>query len=351
MAVKENTGQQPPVFVLPQQDKNKLTDLAVKAGLAVLAYWGLKKIITNFNHNQAENSVGTNTEAQQATSLRAAINPSGKRWLWWVDGVDTTAIFNIAAKIKNFKDVIKEYRNLYDGDSLENDLRSKISAEEYNRFLNTVNFSNAEQVKNKSSVNFSAGRVAISKAEVNIRKTPRASGSQTKDKLLVFGRSNIITTVDTGMAIGITTGRTSFDEKAEPSGVLFIEVTILKKDAPIKDSFTAWVAGSQVETFTSEQYKQKRNPALVITKEQYDNASASLNGTGIEPNYRKEIITVSPTHVLNDKFQTVNEAAKNIILGYPIMELKTHNEDYVKFQTIDDTQRWVKKKHTKTIEK
>ena len=48
---------------------------------------------------------------------------------------------------------------------------------------------------------------------------------------------------------------------------------------------------------------------------------------------------------------TVSEAAKNIILGYPIMELKTPNEDYVKFQTIDDTQRWVKKKHIKTIDK
>lgn len=227
-----------------------------------------------------------------------------------------------------------------------------MSAEEYQKFFNIINLSQRKSdQKIKTSLQFGKGRIAISKAQVNIRKTPRASGSQTKDKLLVFGRSNIITSADSGIAVGITTGRTMFDEKAEPSGVLFIEINVLKSNASVKDSFTAWVAASQIETLTSEQYKLKRNPALSITKEQYDDASASLNGTDLGANYRREIITISPTYILNDKFQAIGEAAKNIILGFPIMELKTPNEDYVKFLTIDDTQRWVKKKHIKTIEK
>ncbi|MFY9310085.1 MAG: hypothetical protein WAQ28_13650 [Bacteroidia bacterium] len=242
-------------------------------------------------------------------------------------------------------------RNLYHT-NVTDDLKDDLSAEEYQKFFNIINLTQKQpDQKIKTSLEYGKGRVAVSKARVNIRKTPRASGSQTKDSLLVFGRSNIITTIDSGIAAGITTGRTMFDEKAEPSGVLFIEITILKTNAPVKDAFTAWIAASQIETLTAEQYKQKKNPALSITKEQYDSASASLTGMELGADYRREIITTSPTYILNDKLQAVGEVAKNIILGYPIMELTTPGNTYVKFMTIDDTQRWVSKKHIKTINK
>lgn len=341
MAVNE-TQPNPNIFVIPEQHKNTLIDYAVKGGLLLLLLWGGKKFYTQWKTNEQEKKAADDPATQQAIKLRTAMEGAG---------TDEKTIFETAKEITDWEAVAIAYRNLYQTNVTE-DLKNDLSAEEYQKFFNIINLTQKKpNQKVKTAFDYAKGNVAISKAKVNVRKTPRASGSQTKDKLLVFGRSNIITTVDAGMAIGITTGRTSFDEKAEPSGVLFIEVTILKKDAPIRDSYTAWVAASQIETLTGEQYKQKRNRALVITAEQYNNASASLNGTGVEPNYRKEIITVSPTHVLNDKFQSVSETAKNIILGYPIMELNTPTEDYIKFQTIDDTQRWVKKKHVKTIDK
>lgn len=323
MAVNKNT-EQPPVIVIPQQNKDKIIDYAVKAGLLVLLYWGGKRIIEKFRHDKAENSIGTNPAAQQASDLRAALNPSGQRWLWLVDGVNKDAVFNVAKNIKDFTQVIKEYRNLY-GDSLDSDLNSKLSPAEYHRFKNTFIFNNAnpKTTTSPSGLNYKNGLVVVSKARLNVRKTPRAYGSQAKDDVLVFGRSNILTTVDKGTAVGITTGRTTFDEKAEPSGVLFIEVSVLKTKAAIKDSLTAWVAASQVESITPAEYKQKKYPALSISQEEYDNASSSLNGKDTLANYQREIVTLSPTYILNDKFNVIGEVAKNIILGFPIMELTT----------------------------
>lgn len=341
MAVNE-TQPNPNIFVIPEQHKNTLIDYAVKGGLVLLLLWGGKKFYNQWRVNQQEKKAADDPATQQAIKLRTAMEGAG---------TDEKTIFETAKEITDWEAVTTAYRNLYQANVTE-DLKDDLSAEEYQKFFNIINLTQRKpDQKIKTSVEFSKGRIAISKAQVNIRKTPRASGSQTKDKLLVFGRSNIITTIDAGIAAGITTGRTMFDEKAEPSGVLFIEITVLKKNAPVKDAFTAWVAASQIETLTGEQYKLKRNPALSITKEQYDDASASLNGTELGANYRREIVTISPTYILNDKFQAIGEAAKNIILGFPIMELNTPNEDYVKFLTIDDTQRWVKKKHIKTIEK
>jgi hypothetical protein len=351
MAVNQNT-QQPPIFVIPQQNKDKVIDYAVKAGLLVLLFWGGKKIVQKFKHDKAENAIGTNPAAQQASDLRAALNPSGQRWLWLLDGVQKDAIFNVAKNIKNFKQVIEEYRNLY-GDSLDSDLNSKLSPQEYHRFKNTFSFNNADpkNTTSPSGLSYKKGLVIVSKARLNIRKTPRATGSQAKDEVLILGRSNILTTVDKGTAVGITTGRTAFDEKAEPSGVLFIEISVLKTNAAIKDSFTAWIAASQVESITPSDYKQKKYPALSISQEEYDNASSSLNGSDATVNYQKEIITLSPTYILNDKFKVIGEVTKNIILGFPIMELTTPENSYIKFLTIDNTERWVSKKHIKTIDK
>lgn len=341
MAVNE-TQPNPHIFVIPEQHKNTLIDYAVKGGLVLLLLWGGKKFYNQWRTNQQEKQAADDPATQQAIKIRTAIEGAG---------TEEKEIFETAKEITDWQAVATAYRNLYQANITE-DLKNDLSAEEYQKFFNIINLTQKKpDTKIKTSLDYAKGRVAVSKAQVNIRKTPRASGSTTKDKLLVFSRSNIITAVDKGIAIGITTGRTTFDEKAEPSGVLFIEITVLKKNAPVKDALTAWVAASQIETLTSEQYKLKRNPALSITKEQYDSASASLNGTDLGANYRREIITISPTYILNDKFQAIGEAAKNIILGFPIMELNTTNDEYVKFLTIDDTQRWVKKKHIKTIEK
>lgn len=353
MAVTNEHTQQPPVFVIGDNKKDTIIDYAVKGGLLILLLWGGKKVYDKIRHNTEEAKTGKDPATQQAMSLRSAMNPSGFEWLKSADGTDEDSIFNTAKQINDVEAVIKAYRNLYAGESLMDDLKRDMKPESYTRLLNMFKLgkNTPEPDKNKSSVNYQKGLVVISKAAVNIRKTPRVYGTPTTDKLLIYKRSNVIKTVDTGTAVGIATGRSSFDEKAEPSGVLFIEIQVLKTGAAIKDSYTAWVAASQVETITGEQYKAKRYPALSITKDEYDDASSALSGTSMGADYRKEIITVSPANILNEKFQVVGEAAKNIILGYPIMELHAKENDYVKFQTIDDTERWVNKKHIKTISK
>lgn len=351
MAVKENTGQAP-VIVIPGSSKDKIIDYAVKGGLLVLLLWGAKKGYEKLRHNAEENKTGGDPSTQQAMSLRSAMNPSGFEWLRSTDGTDEQSIFNTAKDVKDLEDVIKAYRKLY-SNSLMDDLKREMETQSYARLLNIFKFgkNTAEPGKNKSSLDYRKGLIVIAKGQVNIRKTPRAYGTPLVDKLLIYGHSNIIKTVDAGTAIGVATARSSFDGKAEPSGVLFIEVTILKTGAAVKDSFTAWVAASQVETITAEQFKAKKYPTLTLTKAEYDKASATLSGTDSDADYNTELITVAPASVLDEKFQVSGKADSGIILGYPIMELSTKENVFVKFLTIDGTKRWVNKQLTKTTSK
>lgn len=326
--------EQPNVFVIPERKKDTIIDYAVKGGLLILLLWGGKKLYNQWRVNQQEKRAGDDPATQQAIKLRTAMEGPG---------TDEKTVFETAKEITDWQAVTNAYRNLYQT-NLTEDLKDDLSAEEYQKFFNIINLTEKAPGKSvKSNVDTGKGRIVVSKARVNIRKTARASGSPTKDKLLVFGRSNIITTADKGIAIGVATGRTSFDEKAEPSGVLFLEVQVLRKGAAIKDSYTAWVAASQVETITGEEYKTKKYPPLSITKEQYDEASSSLTGTEYV-NYDQEIITHSPAEIMNEKFEVVGNAESQMILGFPIMELKAKDKTLVKFMTIDDTKRWVDKR-------
>lgn len=351
MAVNQNT-QQPPFFVISDSKKETIIDYAVKGGLLALLIWGAKKGYDKFRHNQEENKAGEDPATQQAMSIRSAMNPSGFEWLRSTDGTNEESILSVAKEIASLEDVIKAYRRLYSG-SLMDDLKRDMKTDSYARLLNIFKLgkNTSEPGKNKSSVDYRKGLIVVSKAALNIRKTPRVYGTPTTDKLLIYKRSNVIRTVDARIAVGVATGRSTFDEKAEPSGVLFLEITILKKGAPISDSFSAWVAASQVETITAVDYKAKKYPALTITKDEYDKASATLSGMDSGADYNTELITVAPASVLDEKFQISGQAASGVILGYRIMELATKDKVFVKFLTVDGTERWVNKQQTKTIAK
>src|ERR1051326_3178131 len=350
MALTENT-MQPPVIVVPEsKKKDTLIDYAVKGGLIALLLWGAKKGYDKIRHNAEENKTADDPATQQAMSLRSAMNPSGFEWLRNMDGTNEESIFNTAKNIMNLEDVIKAYRRLYSGSSLMDDLKREMGTDSYLRLLNIFKLgkNTPEKGKNKTALDYSKGLIVVSKAKTNIRKTPRVYGTPTTDDLLIYKRSNIIKTVDAKTAVGIATGRSSFDEKAEPSGVLFIEVSILKKSSGYKESFTAWVAASQVETISTTEYKEKKYPALTLTQEEYDKASATLNGISSGADYNSEIITTAPADILDEKFQKVGKAARGLILGYPIMELSTNENVFLKFLTIDGTERWVNKKNITT---
>ena len=67
------------------------------------------------------------------------------------------------------------------------DLKGEMKSESYKRLLNNFKFKEAAPDAAKTK----AGLIVVSAAQTNVRKTPRVSGSPTKDKLLIFGKSNI----------------------------------------------------------------------------------------------------------------------------------------------------------------
>jgi len=358
MAVNENINtntqnvqpqvmpQMPMPFMLPASTLDKALDYGVKGVLIVGAVWGAKKIYDKWQHDKAENKTGDDPATQQAMALRSAMNPSGFEWLRNADGTNEDAIFATAKAMTDLDAVIKAYRQLYSGGSLMDDLKREMKPESYTRFLNIFKFNDKpHQTANQQATN----KVVVTKAKTNLRKTPRLAGTPH-----FWSSSNVIITVDAGTAIGLATGRTVYDAEAKPSGVNFIEVHALKKDAPIKDSFSVWVAASQVNTISGDEYKQKKYPAIAITQEQYDKATAPLNGIlsdTMKPDYKQEIITITSAPVLNEKFEMTGRAEANTILGFPVMELFTGKKNFVQFLTIENTIRWVDKTLIKTISK
>lgn len=75
--------------------------------------------------------------AQQARDLKFALHQGiiANEWHPW--GEDTEALYRIAGEIKNFGDVSKEYRIIYDRDLLK-DLQFKLAPDEYAKFSELV---------------------------------------------------------------------------------------------------------------------------------------------------------------------------------------------------------------------
>jgi hypothetical protein len=334
-------------FMLQPSTIDKALDYGVKGIVIVGVLWGAKKIYDKIRHDAQEDKTGDDPATQQAMALRSAMNPSGFEWLKNADGTNEENIFSTAKTITDLNAVILAYRKLYSGASLMDDLKREMKPESFTRFNNTFKFKDTtHQTEDKKTVN----TIARAKAKVNIRKTPRLAGEPH-----FWSSSNVIVTVDAGKAIGIATGRTVYDADAKPSGVKFVEVHVLKKDAAIKNAFTAWVAASQIDYVSADEYKKNKYPAISITQEQFDNATAPLNGTKpnnmVTANYKQEILTVTKAPVLNEKFEIKGVAEKNTILGFPVMELNTGKKIFIQFLTIDGTARWVNKEYVKMITK
>ena len=81
--------------------------------------------------------------AQQAADIRQALfqGLAVNRFHPW--GEDTEALYRIAARIRNFGDVAREYSRLYDGDSIITDLQLKLDGDEYAKFTGIARGSGA----------------------------------------------------------------------------------------------------------------------------------------------------------------------------------------------------------------
>jgi hypothetical protein len=109
--------------------------------IAIVAYFILKKWASQAALQKSLEELQENGYLNAnalATLYDKAINPSGISYLVTMDGTDENAIFELAAKTGNYKDVADAYRIQYKRE-LTNDLKSELSGDDYRRYLSILN--------------------------------------------------------------------------------------------------------------------------------------------------------------------------------------------------------------------
>lgn len=299
------------------------TDKLIKAGFLVAAFFVGKKLLSKAAKDSADNQIDTDPAAGQARALNAAMNPSGNDWMRSFDTTNTKAIFEIASQISNLDKVKDFYKAQTQGRSLHDDLNKELGAEDYDKFLALATKGKTGNVKYAPvRVDIPANRWVITKAESNVRKTPKK-----QSRLLPI--NNIVKLVPKGKAIGISTGKFAYDE---PNDVTFIEFYTLGTKVAGKHYF--YVAYSQVELITKEE-KAKREKSGKIPLE----LLAGLSG--VEDDIQTQIVSVRPTSIYDEHFQLLTIVPRYLILGFPLMTLDTKNGQKIKLQTVQGFIRWV----------
>jgi hypothetical protein len=164
----------------------------------------------------------------------------------------------------------------------------------------------------------------------------------------VFSDQNILRQAYAGEFLGYATGRQQFDEV---NNVKFIEVAyvINAVNAPAayknknKKRVSFWVSSSSlyVDIFT---YYKNMFDAYPATKK--------LTGWKKPPDFftlkgipMPRLLTRMNTPVLNERLIPIAYAMPNTVLGKLIMSMNTGNGEYLQFQTVDNTLRWVDKRY------
>lgn len=314
--------------------KIKLSDRTVdklfKAGVLVAAYFIGKKMLANAAENSADSQIDTDPAAGHARALNAAMNPSGADWMRTFDTTDTTSIYNIAPQITDLDKVKDFYKAQTHGRILHEDLIKELGAEGYNKFLALATKGKGGDIKySHVRTDIPANRWVITKSEANIRKTAKK-----ESKLLP--NNNIVKLVPANRTIGVSTGNFAYDE---PNDVTFIEFYTLGSKVAGKHFF--YVANSQIELITKEE-KAKREKTGKIPLE----LLAGLSG--VEEEQTTQVISVRATTIYDESFNPVATVARNMIIGFPIMELDTGNGKRIKLQTVQGNIRWVNAEDVKT---
>jgi hypothetical protein len=281
-------------------------------------------------------------------ALRSAMNPSGISWMMSMDTTDTGTVLNTAKTITNLDSVQKAYKNLYQ-DNLLDDIQDELSTSEYQKFL-TIISSNKDKDTSKGGappVQFAkANQLIVAKKAVSLRSSPDASNHGAFYE--VFSDQNILRQAYAGEFLGYATGRQQFDEV---NNVKFIEVAyvINAVNAPAayknknKKRVSFWVSSSSlyVDIFT---YYKNMFDAYPAAKK--------LTGWKKPPDFftlkgipMPRLLTRMNTPVLNERLIPIAYAMPNTVLGKLIMSMNTGNGEYLQFQTVDNTLRWVDKRY------
>ena len=307
-----------PKYNVPDGTVDKL----IKAGVLVVAFFVGKKMFANAAQDSADSQIDTDPAAGQARGLNAAMNPSGIEWMRSFDTTNTTAIFDIAKQITDLDKVKDYYKRQTKGRVLHTDLTDELGAEDYQKFLAYATQGKTGSIKYAPKrPDISKDRWVITKAETNVRKTPRKESKY-------FPNNNILKLVAQGKALGVSTGKFAYDESGD---VTFIEFYTLGAKTAGKHFF--WVANSQVELITKEE-KAKREKTTKIPLE----ILAGLSGIS-----QPKVVVVSNTvmQVFDENYKPVATIDSNLIIGFPLLTLDTGKGKRIKVQTIQNKIRWV----------
>ena len=309
-----------------------------------------KKMIANAQQKNTELKADDSPEVRQAMVIHDAFNPSGVAILKSFDSTNTDKIFDAAKNIKNFDEVVKSYQKLY-GRDLMADLQNELSAESYEKLMTLI--STVPGKAGAPAVTFAKkNQMVVAKKEVYVRKTPDASYHEAWYES--SKGDNIMFQAKPGDFIGYATGKQELDLK---NNVKFIQVGyIVKKEglpaafkAYAGKSYTMWIASSKdyvdVFDYFKPMFLQYPKTKTVVTfKKPLDYYDATVKGFTT-----KMVVSTTGTKILNEKMQPYCTVERFVLLGEFLGSLVQGKTKYIKFLTVDNTERWVDSRTVKII--
>ena len=329
----------PAIMMLAAQNKDSITKI-VDTGIKVAVvggglYFGHRYYV-KWRAEQAEKKYGATPEGSQAVGLKAAMNPSGFSWFKSVDTTNVSAVMEIAARVKNYSMVQDIYKKIYDS-SLEQDLQSELSAEDYAKFKNIVTATNRETTTvNTGKV---GAKVVITIADANLRKTPVLDNKN----IISFSpdfTDNIITKAKANTYIGRATGTQTLDKI---NNVWFIEVVLPFKGDKPKMAIDSEVTGKKVFWVAQSQVQLRDITSIVPDSIPYINIKPSAF-SGFAGSEFPAVVTFKPTEVFSENFKPVTTVGYGIVLGEKIAELSHKNGlSYIMVKMPEGFKIWVNK--------
>jgi hypothetical protein len=281
---------------------------------------------------------------RQAMALRSAMNPSGISWMMSFDTTNTSLVLDTAKTITNLDSAQNAYKSLY-RDNLLDDLQGELSASDYQKFLTIISSNAKKDTSSGGSVPLQfakANQLVVAKKAVILRSSPDATNHGAFYE--VFSAKNIIRTAKAGEFLGYATGRQQYDDV---NNVKFIEVAyvINALGAPAayksknKTRVSYWVASSSLYVDIFAYYKNMYD--AYPSNKSYTSWMKPQDYFTLKGIPMPRLLTKINTPVLNERLVAIDLARANTILGKLIMSMNTGSGEYLQFQTIDNTLRWV----------
>ncbi len=328
-------------------NQSKIINGVLVIGGIYLTYRLGKNIITSLNKSDAQNKADDSPEVRQAMALRSAMNPSGISWMMSFDTTNTSTVMDSAKTITNLDNVQTAYKNLYQ-DNLLDDLQSELTSSDYQKFLTIISANSKKDTSGGGSaaVQFAKpNQLIVAKKAVTLRSSPDATNHGAFYE--VFSAKNIIRQAKPGEFLGYATGRQQFDDV---NNVKFIEVAYVINAASAPPAYKSknkvrvsfWVSSSVLFVDIFPYYKNMFD--VYPSTKNYTSWMKPQDFFTLKGIPMPRLLTKINTPVLNENLTPIAVAKPNTILGRLIMSMKTVKGEFLQFQTVDNSLRWVDKR-------